>query len=1048
MSTPIPQPPGYPLLGNVTDIDPKNSIKSLLQLSEKYGEIIKLSILGTERYFLCSERLVREACDESRFVKGINENLVQVRNGVGAGLFTAFHGEHDWEVAHRTLVPAFGPIGIHDMYDEMYDIASQLVSKWARADPEIPVNVTDDFTRLTLDSIALCAMDKRFNSFYHEEMHPFVDAMTDFLRESGARSRKTRLELLLNQGPNRKYEKDIALMRSVAQEVIDRRRRNPTDKPDLLNAMLHGKDPKTGERLTDESVMNNMITFLIAGHETTSGLLSFTLYYLLKNPEALQRAQKEVDDVCGKGAIKQSHMAKLPFIEAILRESLRLSPTAAAFAVTPKAGTKEPVLLGGEYLVPPNAMLICFLPGCQRDRSVYGDDADEFKPERMLPDAFSKLPPASWKPFGNGSRGCIGRPFAWQESILALALIFQNFNIYMADPGYSLQIKQNLTIKPDNFYIKVALRPGIDPIHIEQRMFGELSASTKDREKTAANVKDVRKLKPMTILYGSNSGTCEGLAQKLAQAAQSQGFSGTVRPLDYVVDKFPTDQPTVLISASYEGLPPDNAAQFVEWLKSVDASKVKDAQYAVFGCGHKDWAQTYQKIPTLLDDQLSGKGAKAIVRRGGTNVAGGTIFDDFDAWSDELWGALGGDSTAVVEGLDMEVSSSSRASHLRYAVQDALILKNERLTPDGYTPEKRYIQLKLPTNASYETGDYLALLPINDFSVVSRVLRRFTLPWDATMKLRRGTHSTIPTEVEMSISVVLASYVELHSVATKKNIQTLSNYLGDKNEVLDQVNQQQSVLDILEAHSELQIPFSVYLSMLPPMRIRQYSISSSPLADPTLASITFSLAGDDGADENGIHPGVATHYLKKLQAGSTAQISIRKSPAPFHPPIDPSVPILMFCAGTGLAPFRGFVQDRAAKRAAAQNPDEFAPAILIIGCRDPEIDALHAEELKQWEKEGAVKLYYAYSRKPELSDGCKYAQDRLWRERKEIVELFNQGARVYICGSSALGKGLNDMITKVSIEWAKERGKDTTEEEAKNWWEGLRNERYAVDVFD
>lgn len=1047
MSTPIPQPPGYPILGNVTNIDPKNSIRSINQISEKYGEIFKLSILGSERYFLCSERLVREACDESRFVKGINENLNQVRNGVGSGLFTAFHGEHEWEVAHRTLVPAFGPIGIQNMYDEMYDIATQLVSKWARADPEQSIHVTDDFTRLTLDSIALCAMDKRFNSFYHEEMHPFVDAMSDFLRESGARSRKSRLELLLNQGPTRKYEKDIALMKSVAQEVIERRRRNPTDKPDLLNAMLHGKDPKTGERLTDESIMNNMITFLIAGHETTSGLLSFTIYYLLKNPEALQRAQKEVDDVCGKGPIKLSHMAKLPYIEAILRESLRLSPTAAAFAVTPKPGTKEPVLLAGQYLVPADAMLICWLPQAQRDRNVYGDDADEFRPERMLSDNFSKLPSASWKPFGNGARGCIGRPFAWQESILALALVFQNFNIYMADPGYTLQIKQNLTIKPDNFHIKVALREGIDPIHIEQRMFGDLSASVKDRERTAAKV-DVNKLKPMTILYGSNSGTCEGLAQKLALAGQSQGFSGSVRPLDYAVGKFPTDQPTVLVSASYEGLPPDNAAQFVEWLKAADASKVEGAEYAVFGCGHKDWAATYQKIPTLLDETLSSKGAKVIVPRGGTNVAAGTIFDDFDAWSDKLWSALGGDSTTVADGLEMELSSSSRASHLRYAVQDALILKNERLTSEGYSPEKRHIQFKLPTNASYETGDYLALLPINEFSVVSRVLRRFALPWDATMKLKKGSHSTIPTEVDMSVSVVLASYVELHSAATKKNIQTLASYLGDKNNNLDQTDSQQSVLDILEAHPDLQIPFSVYLSMLPPMRIRQYSISSSPLADPTIATITFSLAGDDDSDERGNHPGVATHYLKKLQAGSAAQVSIRKSPAPFHPPADPSVPMIMFCAGTGLAPFRGFVQDRAAKRAASKDPEEFAPAVLIIGCRDPEIDALHTEELENWEKEGAVQLYYAYSRKPELSDGCKYVQDRLWRERKDISELFNQGAKVYICGSSALGRGLNEMISKVSVEWTKERGHERTEEEAKKWWEGLRNERYAVDVFD
>ena len=92
-------------------------------------------------------------------------------------------------------------------------------------------------------------------------------------------------------------------MRNVAVEVIARRRANPTDKKDLLNAILFGKDPQTGERLTDESIMNNMITFLIAGHETTSGLLSFTTYYLLSNPEAMQKAQQEVDRVVGREPI-------------------------------------------------------------------------------------------------------------------------------------------------------------------------------------------------------------------------------------------------------------------------------------------------------------------------------------------------------------------------------------------------------------------------------------------------------------------------------------------------------------------------------------------------------------------------------------------------------------------------------------------------------------------------------------------------------------------------------------------------------------------------
>lgn len=190
-----------------------------------------------------------------------------MRNGVGDGLFTAYSGERNWGLAHRILTPAFGPLGITNMYDEMYDISTQLISKWAR-DPDTPINTTDDFTRLALDTIAICGLGKRFNSFYHEDMHPFVEAMTEFLSESQARARKPRLELLLNRAANRRYQQSISVMRSVAQECIDKRRKSPSDKKDLLNALLYGKDPKTGEGLSDENIMNNMVTLLIAGVST------------------------------------------------------------------------------------------------------------------------------------------------------------------------------------------------------------------------------------------------------------------------------------------------------------------------------------------------------------------------------------------------------------------------------------------------------------------------------------------------------------------------------------------------------------------------------------------------------------------------------------------------------------------------------------------------------------------------------------------------------------------------------------------------------------
>lgn len=108
-------------------------------------------------------------------------------------------------------------------------------------------------------------MGTRFNSFYHEDMHPFVDAMVGLLQESGARARRPAIANYFMRSAQQKYDSDIALLKKVAAEVVAERRANPNDKKDLLNAMIKGRDAKTGEGLTDESILNNMITFLIAG---------------------------------------------------------------------------------------------------------------------------------------------------------------------------------------------------------------------------------------------------------------------------------------------------------------------------------------------------------------------------------------------------------------------------------------------------------------------------------------------------------------------------------------------------------------------------------------------------------------------------------------------------------------------------------------------------------------------------------------------------------------------------------------------------------------
>ncbi|KAF3492289.1 fatty acid hydroxylase [Arthroderma uncinatum] len=1063
MPEPIPGPAPLPIVGNAHNLDLVNTYTTLGNLADTYGPIFKLTLGGQERIFITTQALMNEVCDEKRFSKLVSGALGQIRNGVQDGLFTAHTGEHNWEIAHRVLMPAFGPISIRSMFDEMHDIASQLVVKWARFGPNEKIHVTDDFTRLTLDSIALCAMGARFNSFYHEEMHPFVNAMVDFLAESGARASRPAVVQYFMHSAQQKYDADIALLKKVAGDLVAERRAHPNDKKDLLNAMLKGKDVKTGEHMTEESIMNNMITFLIAGHETTSGLLSFLFYYLLKHPSAYQTAQRQVDEVVGRGPITVDHMSKLPYIEACMRETLRLTPSAIAIQVQARPdGTEDPVYLaGGKYEVKKGQAIVCFIPQIQRDPLVYGDDADQFKPERMLDEAFAKLPKNSWKPFGNGVRGCIGRPFAWQEAILIAAMLLQNFNLRFDDPSYQLRIKQALTIKPNDFFMRATLRHNVDPVQLEKMLHGNIAVEGKaaEQDRRASSSPAGPAKKPMTILYGSNAGTCEALAQNLARDASGRGYSAQVNPLDSGIDNIPKGQPVVLLCSSYEGQPPDNAAHFVEWIQSLGSNALTGVKYAVYGCGNHDWTSTFHRIPKLLDAEFERSGATRVAGTGLGDVADGDIFNHFDKWQDEqLWASIGGKAVPSEEdSIEIEIDTEARKSTLRQDVKEATIISNRVLTAAGL-PEKRHIVLKLPTGMSYQTGDYLAVLPINDQRNIRRALNRYNLPWDALLTIRVGANTTLPTGHPVSAMDVLSAYVELGQPATRKNVARIAASIPDErtreqvlslakenfdNEIL---KKRRSPLDLLEEYPSAELPLGDFLAMLPPMRIRQYSISSSPLADPTVASITWSvLDAPSRIADSKRFLGVASNFLSKVEEGDRIHVAVKTSHGNFHPPRDiENTPLMMFCAGTGLAPFRGFIQERAIQ---AQAGRMVAPAYLFIGCREPEKDELFKDELQQWEKDGVVKVFYAFSKASEQSKGCRHVQDRLWEEREEMRKVFDQGAKLYVCGTSMVGEGVAATIKKIFQDYCDSVGRPKTDEDVERWFQEIKSDRYSSDVF-
>src|ERR1700722_15561276 len=392
------------------------------------------------------------------------------------------------------------------------------------------------------------------------------------------------------------------MIRTV-QHLIEERRRSGAlgTINDLLDRMLTGADRQSGEKLDETNIIAQCITFLIAGHETTSGLLSFALYALIKNPEVLARGYEEVDRVLGPDlsappTYAQTH--QMPYVGQILEESLRLWPTAPAFTRRPY----EDIVLGGKYRILRDSTVVVLTPMLHRDRTIWSDSPEAFDPARFSPENRAKIPPNAYKPFGTGQRACIGRQFAVQEAVLALAMLLQRFE-FVDFENYQLETKQTLTIKPDKFRIQVKQRPGrTTSTMLNARPVPVISAAAPTKPDAPPSATVDAHQTHLLVLYGSNLGTAEALANALAGDAKSRGFDAHVGALDDHVGSLPKEGGLIIIAASYNGQPTDNAVKFCKWLQdpSLAADAFKGLEYAVFGCGNRDWSATYQAIPTLI----------------------------------------------------------------------------------------------------------------------------------------------------------------------------------------------------------------------------------------------------------------------------------------------------------------------------------------------------------------------------------------------------------------------------------------------------------------
>ncbi|MFD5492808.1 cytochrome P450 [Streptomyces sp. NPDC127091] len=449
----IPRPPHrVPLLGDVLGSNRRTPVQDSMRHARRLGPIFRRNAFGKEFVFVWGADLVADLADEARFAKHVGLGVANLRPVAGDGLFTAYNHEPNWQLAHDVLAPGFNREAMARYHAMMLAVAERLTDHWDRAaGAGRTVDVPGDMTRLTLETIARTGFGHDFGSFERSRPHPFVTAMVGTLAHAQRRnSVPTPLAPLLLRSASRRNAADIARLHRIVDDVVRTRRGGGGGGGVLGARVVVTAHPESGERLSPENVRRQVITFLIAGHETTSGALSFALHHLSRHPDIAARARAEVDRVWGSAAAPgYEQVARLRYVRRVLDESLRLWPTAPAFAREARADT----VLAGEHPMRRGAWTLVLTPMLHRDPGVWGPDAERFDPDRFDTPAVRSRPPHTFKPFGTGARACIGRQFALHEATLVLGLLLRRYEL-RPDPDYRLRVTERLTLMPEGLRLR------------------------------------------------------------------------------------------------------------------------------------------------------------------------------------------------------------------------------------------------------------------------------------------------------------------------------------------------------------------------------------------------------------------------------------------------------------------------------------------------------------------------------------------------------------------------------------------------------------------
>lgn len=448
----LPHPPRrVPLLGDITHLDRYRPVQNEMALAASLGPIFERRVLGLHFIYVAGARLAAQCSDERHWERALYGPVLEFRRFMPDSLFVVDSGNPLWGQARRILTPAFAQKAMRSYHRAMQSVADDLLAEWSAGDGVIDTHSA--MTRAAGEVIGRAGFTRDLGLFHDApdsaDSRAFIDSLSDLLRMASDAGNAMPVigpirRRLLEPG----VRHNVGVIHSFSDRIIAERKAHPTDDEDLLNLMLTAIDPETGRRLPSDNVREQVLTFMAGGYETTAALLEAVLHYIAADQELQEQLRAEIS---ARGGFDYKAITGMLLIRHLLNECLRLWPPAPGYFR--RARTDQD--LGG-YPIPAGQMVFVLALAAQRDKDVWGPDADIFDPYRFEPDRLRSHPDRFFEPWGTGPRSCIGRQFALHEATLLIARILSAFEL--STDGTPLVMRERGTLRPEPYQLKVIPR--------------------------------------------------------------------------------------------------------------------------------------------------------------------------------------------------------------------------------------------------------------------------------------------------------------------------------------------------------------------------------------------------------------------------------------------------------------------------------------------------------------------------------------------------------------------------------------------------------------